>query len=414
MKMTVTRWLLASLATLGFVGSTPAQPEPNARKYVEFPIDPNFEKGLRERLVMEKDRAHWEELIKKIVADPSKLPVTKDDLKKLKLDDPDNQKKFKDWVASDPALKKAIQDLVKQKQGDLQPPEVKKLQDDFKKILEDVKKGKVEPPDFNKGIGPGFKPPEPPRPKEDGFVRTTEKVMKQAENSRLGDWLRDSPAWKRAFKDLKTSINSEDMSQWKVGEWQKKLHLPEGKIGELGEGALERIRNLPRPHFEGVRPNLPAIGNLGVPKIGAPQVPDFSTPTLPTISSGFLWLLLIALFLLAAWMLLRWSRRAARARAGAGAQLGPWPVRPEAVSTRGELVVAFDYLALLTLGFGVQSWNHHAITRSWAEKAPDCAATARRLALLYELARYTEGADALTPPQRDQARQALVQLSEAL
>jgi hypothetical protein len=36
------------------------------------------------------------------------------------------------------------------------------------------------------------------------------------------------------------------------------------------------------------------------------------------------------------------------------------------------------------------------------------------LALLYEQARYTQGVEALTESQRDQARASLVQLAEAL
>ena len=64
-------------------------------------------------------------------------------------------------------------------------------------------------------------------------------------------------------------------------------------------------------------------------------------------------------------------------------------------------MAAFDYLALLTLGRDVQCWNHHAVVRRWSEEAPPCAEPAEALAILYEEARYTEGADALTEPQRD-------------
>ena len=89
-------------------------------------------------------------------------------------------------------------------------------------------------------------------------------------------------------------------------------------------------------------------------------------------------------------------------------------MQPEQVTTRTELVQAFDYLALLTLGVEVKSWNHQAVARRWCEKLPACAPLAQALASLYEQARYTDGVEALPPPQRDQARQSLLRLAEGL
>ena len=68
---------------------------------------------------------------------------------------------------------------------------------------------------------------------------------------------------------------------------------------------------------------------------------------------------------------------------------GAWP------ATRAELVQAFDYLALWTLGLAVKSWNHRAVAARWREKSAVCAATAAALASLYEQARYTDGAETL-------------------
>jgi hypothetical protein len=94
--------------------------------------------------------------------------------------------------------------------------------------------------------------------------------------------------------------------------------------------------------------------------------------------------------------------------------LGPWPVRPEAVSTRAELIAAFDYLALWTLGLAAKSWNHQAVARRWCDAAPACAASAQHLAELYEEARYTIGAEELPEALRERARQSLVRLAEAI
>jgi hypothetical protein len=138
-----------------------------------------------------------------------------------------------------------------------------------------------------------------------------------------------------------------------------------------------------------------------------------TAPSPPT-PSGNVWLfILIVLALLAAgWY---WLRRQRSAKAAvAPAYLGPWPVQPDAVSNRAELVRAFDYLALLSLGLDVRTWNHLAIARQWTAKAPACTEASHALALLYEQARYTDGGDALTEPQRDAARRSLLMLAEGL
>src|SRR6516165_12658606 len=74
-----------------------AQPD-ERRQYVPFPIDPNFEKMLRDRLQMEKDFGPLKDLVKQIAADPSKFPLDEKQLKDLKLNDPNFRKALKDWA----------------------------------------------------------------------------------------------------------------------------------------------------------------------------------------------------------------------------------------------------------------------------------------------------------------------------
>jgi hypothetical protein len=88
-------------------------------------------------------------------------------------------------------------------------------------------------------------------------------------------------------------------------------------------------------------------------------------------------------------------------------------VRPEAVASRADLIRAFDYLALITLGLGVTSWNHHAVAQAWSTQSPAVAATAHALARLYEQARYTGGAEALTESERALACRSLLHIAEA-
>jgi hypothetical protein len=411
----IPRWrfrLTAVIVIMGILLPAHAQAQPDERRqYVPFPIDPNFEKMLRDRLQMEKDLGPLKDLAKLIAADPSKFPLDEMQLKDLKLNDPNFRKALKDWAASDPQLREALRDWIKQNPADKQPANVQKFQQDLKSFL-DQDKPKVDPPVWKKVPGPTLKV-KPATPKTDLLAKTTERVMKHAENSKLGGLLRDSPAWKRGFADLRTSMNNPDLSRLKLGDWQDKLRLPAGKLWRLGEGTLEGIQKLPRPNLLPFTPSLPAIRNIPMPNITAPGMPALSGPSLPSFSAWAIWILLLLLFLLAGWQMLRWGRRSA-ARVEEYAQVGPWPVRPEAVSTRAELVLAFDYLALLTLGVGVQSWNHHAVARRWREKSPECGQTGDALALLYEQARYTEGVEALTQSQRDQARASLLQLAEAL
>src|SRR5258708_36547274 len=91
-----------------------AQDEP--RQYKKFDISPMFEKLFKDRLQMEQQLGPLKDLIKKIAADPRKMPTDPDQLKGLKLDD-DTVKALKEWVANDPKLRDALRDWWKQ-----QPP----------------------------------------------------------------------------------------------------------------------------------------------------------------------------------------------------------------------------------------------------------------------------------------------------
>src|SRR5262249_32669620 len=72
--------------------------------------------------------------------------------------------------------------------------------------------------------------------------------------------------------------------------------------------------------------------------------------------------------------------------------LGGWPVDPGAVATRGDLVRAFEHLALRLLGLDARHRNHLDLADRLGG-TPEASDAARRqaaghLAHLYELARY--------------------------
>ena len=141
--------------------------------------------------------------------------------------------------------------------------------------------------------------------------------MKEAEKGKFGDWLRDSPAWRKAARDLQTSMTNPDAARLKPDDWKNRLRLPEGQMWKLGAGALERVQGLPRPNLGEFRPALPGVGNIRMPQLGAPAMPDVSGPALPALGVGVMWLLLLLLFLLAAWQILRWRKRSVSAQADA-------------------------------------------------------------------------------------------------
>lgn len=417
----LTCWLLAGAVLVGMAVSLSAQPD-QPRKYERFDFDPDVAKMLRDRLQAEKDLGPLKDILKDIAKDPSKFKLDPKQIEDLKKKNPGLEKAVKDLVKNNPDLQKSLKQFAEQKPPVNQPVEVKKLQDDLKKFFEEQKAKKDVPPLPKDVPAPPLPPPSPPKlkkidappaPKPDPVAKTAQNLMKKTENTKLGDWLKDSPAWKRAYDDLQNSMKADTAK--KTTGLLDKLQPGDGKWWKLGEGVVERMQKLPRPNFERVGPPLPGLGNFRAPNLAPPPMPDPGGPALPTIGAGLAWLLLLILLLLLAWILYRWSRRAdAENAVDVRRGLGPWPVRPEEVATRTELVQAFDYLALLTLGSDVQCWNHHAVARRWREASSSCAASAQTLALLYEQARYTEGADALPAPQREQARQSLLQIAEVL
>ncbi len=87
-------------------------------------------------------------------------------------------------------------------------------------------------------------------------------------------------------------------------------------------------------------------------------------------------------------------------------KLGPWPVRPESVRTRADLVRAFEYLAFLLLGLAARPRNHLDLAKALAAtgEEPIRHTVAARLAHLYERARYAPKDEALPDDELRAAR----------
>jgi hypothetical protein len=236
-------------------------------------------------------------------------------------------------------------------------------------------------------------PPSPPIPPE----TTTEWFRKQAD------------AWAGSFVKGIGSLDNETLKGF-VEALHRNGVMP-GKL-EIPDWLKNSASGLPNT-LKGWLPEMgppPQLGNIsfGNWSVGTPDMPTLPSAESAGKSFGFLFLLL--LLGLAAWVL--WQTR------GLGTfgptteesrRLGPWPVSPDRVATRGELVLAFEYLARKILGLPAETCHHHEVARQLAQRAAtsqqqDAAAD---LATLYEQARYTPPAETLSPEELARARQAL-------
>ncbi len=167
------------------------------------------------------------------------------------------------------------------------------------------------------------------------------------------------------------------------------------------------------------KPSLPSLPNVGGPSV------SMHTPSTPE-SDGWLPAVL-CLLLFGMIVLLVWKKGfGSSGQAGFGAdgewKLGSWPVPPGAVSTRQDLIRAFEYLALLCLGPAAATCHHRQLAERLAELPPHPPVpggmggasrrqTAEMLAWLYEQARYAPADEALSQEQLSDARHALSSLA---
>ena len=167
--------------------------------------------------------------------------------------------------------------------------------------------------------------------------------------------------------------------------------------------------------------NLPEMGKSGGNwKTGASS---FSAPNLPSASGGFgfgdgetSWTPVILLGILVTGSLLSWwlwpkitgrSRSVPTPLAG----LGPWPIDPRKIANRENLIVAFEYLSVLSCGYGAKNWNHITIANELRRVVPEADPIADELGELYALARYTPAEETLPVHVIPEARRYLCELA---
>jgi hypothetical protein len=179
------------------------------------------------------------------------------------------------------------------------------------------------------------------------------------------------------------------------------------KVGEFfheQRGAWDEVRSI---FHNTPTPALPSVGGSSA-----------SAPT-SAAADGDAWAPILSLLLLGAivFLLCKMGLRL-KVRSDDGAdeswRLGSWPVSPDDVSTRQDVIRAFEYLALLCLGPDAGVCHHRALAARLAEQ--DNGNRARRqaaemLAWLYEQARYAPADETLSQGELSDARHALCLLA---
>lgn len=413
MKQRLRLCLLAAALACAFSPRAPAQtirpgvPVPPAPRLSRVPIQGGIDPGvadefLRDRLQQAQTSAELERLLTDLVEHPDKHGITRKERDTLKgaLDKaPGRPEK----VLEDKAVRDIILKAAKEHQegGIDATPEERRRWEEFARRYGPPRERDPPGPDGpnhpgedpfdprpeGKPDGPGKLPDNPPPPPGPGPADPAAgpppappaPPPAPPANSGGKDPLRnltDSPAFRQMLANLDRAKGS-------------------GTAGSVNWNKLEQ-------RFADIGMRLP---NVSWPKVNvaparerpSPAALPAGGPDAPAWGAGQVVLLLLAAATAAllAWGLLRRQGGLLLRGAGGGWRLGPWPVRPEAVRTRDELVRAFEYLALLLLGPAARSRNHREIAASLGESDASRRAAAQRLAGLYEQARYAPLDEAL-------------------
>jgi hypothetical protein len=257
---------------------------------------------------------------------------------------------------------------------------------------------------------PGATQSPPPRPAlpapakpEDGPQEWLKKHLEKAALS-FDRW-KDSSAgrsWLDTFKGMARRLDASPIATPALAERAGRLTRYFPRLNNM----LPKFRppRLPEPYM----PRLPNFGTLRRVNVGMPSAPSV------TPGKALAWLVVLAAVAVLLWRAGGLIERVRQARAAAW-RLGPWPVRPEEVATRGDLVRAFEHLALLCLGREARTHHHLDLAAQIGqqpaldqERRQDAA---RDLARLYEQARYTPDEERLADEDLHRARRELCYLA---
>ncbi len=258
----------------------------------------------------------------------------------------------------------------------------------------------------------GQPPPAGPPPDPSLWERMEQKSTSWFKEH-VNDWAKDMGEWADSplGNSLRNALRRAGQHSPAAGmtfDLSEKTRGLTGTLGKIGQYLpTERLRSLDLAgRLRGVP--LPSLPSGGM-RAAVGTVPQTSGAG---VLSGLLWALVLLTLAAVLWKSLRWYRE--QAANGDGWRLGPWPVRPEAVATRQDLVSAFEYLAQLCLGPVALACNHLDLAaRLGAREGTDVGKrrAAEHLAGLYEQARYAPPDEALRPEELAAARRDLCLLA---
>ncbi len=387
---------------------------------------------LARRLSEARERSEGQKLIEEILKDPNKyLPPEQRKLLEQQLELARQQQPSSMAIGldpNDPRVQEIIRQWVKNQDdlpargpGASQIPLDPKQVAAIRKWLADLpKESPASPGGTPRTTGPLARPspspppqPMPPQRLPIGFQPeplTPPPQQKQAELFReIGELFGNSPTMRRLARDwARAGLNNRGTD---AASDKSKSRLP--RLGEYvrPERFLSASNGSLFPSLQKFRwPGSSAgarLPSVGAPHVGGPGAGNQSI--LPVVLA-----ILLLLAGVCCWKLLR-RRTNGGAKPDSPWSLGPWPVSPTAVTTRAELIQAFEYLALLVLGPKARHWNHREIAarlgESSARQSAERQLAADHLAGLYEHARYAPFSDSLPAEDIDSARRHLCVLA---
>jgi hypothetical protein len=385
----------------------------------EGPTD-SLEASMADRLRQLRESREMQQLAQRLLSNPDFLKDIKDKLSQEELQRLRAKVEKGEGIGGDDTWKRFL-DKVREHESVDQAEKLKRWAESTKP---------VDPP---QPINPGTPPA--PIPNGPGAVSPPAPVVPPPEKPRSpwGELKEKSTSWLRErMTDLPDRVGNVLDN---VGEGALADHVRE-TLRSLARGGMDE-EGLPMSLQEAFRDLAGKLSNLGdyVPSESVPwqeirslfqEIPRPSLPDIepPAVSFGgpsaggdgfeMAWLWLAVLVVLGLILYKSTVARRSAAEGAGGWRLGPWPVAPGAVATRGDLVAAFEYLAFLRLGPAARVLNHLDVADELGEQAPDSGDRRRaadELARLYEQARYAPEEEPLTEEDLASARRDLCMLA---
>ncbi len=423
-------WMLALGFGLAFSPWLALGREAEYKSHVPLPPSPTGDKRDPEQLF--KDRLRQAEVLDKF-RDKARKQFGKD------VEDVLKQLKAAGIDPNDKDFARKMQDLAKRiapdgEQPKLTPEEIAAAKRIFEDLFPKVTP-KIDPNIDPKGdpkIGPKIDPniepkadPDPlpnaipPRPEPHSLPpNPDQEAIRLQTYKQFGEWAKGLERFSGTLNDSPTLRDT-------AREWGRLALNAQGKFGdtsgpgidarlaEWGQMAQQSGRWWERNWGSLNRLDLPRFSTLDLPTVGASV--NFSTPRVPSgIGTGdvsrfvyaLLWAGVAGLAFVFVWRLTKGRFPWPAALVKNGWRLGPWPVAPEAVSSREDLVRAFEYLSLLRFGRRANSWHHRDVAAHLGEQDISHRRAADELASAYERARYAPereplDADVLAAARRD-------------